>query len=209
MSKQAWDAQHLKYADADWIHKPSIFAQYAVDFFPEKGRVLDAGCGQGQDSRFFAERGYSVTALDFSDDAIRIAREKSVGIDIEYRLHDISKPLPFDDATFDVVYSHLAIHYFDTTTTTKIFSEFYRVLKQGGTLALLLNSINDPEYGTGTQLEPGYFEKGDMRKRYFSSASLAGFVVDFKTIVLGEAGETYKDRAKGVSNLVRFIGTKV
>jgi len=39
----------------------------------EGGRILDFGCGAGRDSRYFAERGYTVTAIDGSAQLCRIA----------------------------------------------------------------------------------------------------------------------------------------
>jgi SAM-dependent methyltransferase len=40
------------------------------------GRVLIPGCGSGYEVRLFAERGWNVLAVDFSDAAIEAAREK-------------------------------------------------------------------------------------------------------------------------------------
>lgn len=209
MPKEDWNSKHLtKYAEAEWINKPSIFAQYAIGFFPSTGKVIDLGCGQGQDSRFFAEQGYDVVGTDFSDQGIENAKKKSVDSNIDFRVLDISEALPFPDSSFDAVYSHLAIHYFDKAKTKSIFTELARILKKGGTLALFVNSVHDPEYGTGTKIEEDYFSNGNMKKRYFSTESLLGFIDGFQTLVLNEEGETYKDRAKGVSNLVQFIGRK-
>lgn len=208
MAKENWDTQHLKYAKEEWINKPSIFAQNSIEFFPPTGKVIDLGCGQGQDSRFFAEHGYGVVGTDFSDQGIKTAKEKSKNLNIDFMVLDISEPLPFPDSSFDVVYSHLAIHYFDKIKTKFIFSELARILKKGGTLALLVNSVRDPEYGTGTKIEENYFSIGNMKKRYFSKESLLSFVGNFETLVLDEKGETYKDRAIGVSNLVQYVGRK-
>ncbi len=207
MPKENWDTQHIKYAEAEWIDKPSIFAQNAIKFFPDTGNIVDLGCGQGQDSRFFAQHGYNVVGADFSSEAIKIAKEKSK--DLDFKVLDISKPLPFEDTSFDVVYSHLAVHYFNKETTELIFKELSRILKKDGVLAIFVNSVNDPEYGTGTQIEEDYFAIGNMQKRYFSQESLKHYVEGFEPLLLDEKGETYKDRAVGVSNLVQFIGRKI
>ncbi len=208
MSSQNWNAQHAKYAHTDWINKPTLFAQFASPFFLDKGKLLDLGCGQGQDSRYFAGLGYEVTALDFSEEGIKFAKEKSAEYVIDYWVRDMGEHLPFEDNSFDVVYSHLAIHYFSKGKTEAIFRELKRVLKSGGVLALFVNSVNDPEYGTGTKIEDEFFQIGDIQKRYFSEHSLKSYVEDMEAVVLDEKGETYKDRAKSVNNLVRFIGKK-
>lgn len=209
MSKQNWNAQHLKYAKADWIDKPTLFAKYAIKFFPATGKIIDVGCGQGQDSRFFAEHGYDVVGVDFSEQGISIAKDKNKCPNIDFQVMDISEKLPFQYASFDVVYSHLAVHYFDKEKTKLIFQELSRILKKGGIMAIFVNSIHDPEYGTGTKIEDDYFFVHDMGKRYFSKESLQSFIKGFEILVLNEEGETYKDRAIGVNNLVQYIGKKI
>ena len=121
---------------------------------------------------------------------------------------DISKPLNFPDHSFDVVYSHLAIHYFDRATTEKIIGELWRVLKPKGFLALLVNSANDPEYGAGEKIDDDYYVVNGVQKRFFSAESLGKLLGKFEAEVLDEKGETYKDRAVSTTNLTRFVGRK-
>lgn len=114
----------------------------------------------------------------------------------------------FKDEAFEIVYSHLSVHYFTQKITKQIFSEIYRVLKPKGIVAILVNSTFDPEYGTGMELEEDYFEIDSVRKRFFKVDSMKSFVQEFQVIVLDNLGATYKDRTKGVSNLIRFVGKK-
>ncbi len=72
----------------------------------------------------------------------------------------------------------------------------------------MLNSKNDTEYDTGAKIEDDYFLIREIPKRFFSITSLKGFIADFDPIILDEAGETYKDKAIGTANLVRFVGRK-
>lgn len=58
MNDNTWSDLHDNYKTKAWIDKPSIFAETAIAYFPAKGKILDLGAGLGQDSRFFAERGY-------------------------------------------------------------------------------------------------------------------------------------------------------
>ncbi|MYU47691.1 hypothetical protein GTV15_07120 [Streptomyces sp. SID7803] len=65
-----WNAKHRTYRGKDWIRRPTLFAQEVIDRFPPSADVLDAGCGQGQDSVYFAAAGHRVTAVDHSDFAL-------------------------------------------------------------------------------------------------------------------------------------------
>lgn len=198
-----WCDLHANYQKQEWIDQPSIFAETAIGYFPKTGKLLELGAGHGQDSVFFAEKGYEVTSTDIEISALkmRLAEKK-----IDVQQIDLRKPLPFHDGCFDVVYAHLAIHYFDQKTTEAIIREIARVLKPKGILAFLVNSTSDPEYATGKDLEKDFFQIDKVTKRYFNVESARAFTKNFKPLLLDNQGQTYKDQAKGISHLIRFIG---
>jgi SAM-dependent methyltransferase len=204
-----WTDLHDKYKKQDWINKPSIFAEMASTYFPPTGTILELGAGLGQDSQFFAARGYHVISTDLESLTLQQSKEEvtdDIRDKIVFQTIDLREPLPFPEASFEVVYAHLSLHYFDNATTTRIFKDIRHVLKPGGVLAFLVNSVNDPEYNTGKKLAEDYFEIDHMAKRYFSVASARTFVDGFSIELLDDDGETYKDKDKGVHHLVRFIG---
>ncbi len=121
---------------------------------------------------------------------------------------DLKEKLPFEDNSFDIVYAHLSLHYFDQETTFGIINEIERILKPGGLFAFLTNSISDPEYNTGNLLERDFFQIGKVTKRYFSVVSARQLTRGFQVNLLDNLGQTYKDQAKGVYHLIRFIGHK-
>ena len=208
---QIWSALHQDYKTRDWSRKPSIFAETAIDYFPRGARVLDLGAGIGQDTRYFAEQGYDVVSTDLEEDTLR---ESLSAVSDEIKQHisiqkvDLRDELPFEGEAFDVVYAHLSLHYFDYETTVRLQREVQRVLKPGGVFAFFVNSVHDPEYNTGKMIESDYFQINKTAKRYFSIDTTRAFTRYFDTYLLDDKGETYKDRAKGVHNLIRFIGTK-
>lgn len=202
---KVWDELNTKYSQQDWVNKSSIFAKTAITYFPKNGSLLELGAGNGQDSQFFAEQGFTVTATDISDKALELIKQKLDSRAGSQKL-DLEKSFPFKNESFDIVYAHLSLHYFDRRTTQQTFDEISRVLKPGGVLALLLNSVDDPEYGIGEKIEKDYFVIGNINKRFLSTDSLKPFVKNFQTIMLDNQGATYKDSAIGVYNLIRFIG---
>lgn len=206
-TKLYWTNKHKKYSQEDWINRPTFFAQFAINYFPKSGKLLDLGAGQGQDSRFFADRGYSITGTDYSETAIELASNVKSESKIEYLVHDLKDKLPFNNEVFDVVYSHLSIQFFDDEVTESIFSEIYRVLKKGGILAIMVNTKDDPQVAVSKSLRGDLYEAPDgLVKRFYTTQSLANFVSNkFQTILLDSEGETYKDETK---TLIRYIGKK-
>lgn len=100
--------------------------------------VLDVGSGVGGTSRCLAkEFGCRVTGIDLTDEycraAVMLSAKTGLAHLVDYRQGDATK-LPFDDQTFDVVWTeHVAMNIPDKT---RLYKEMHRVLKPGGTLAI-------------------------------------------------------------------------
>ncbi len=92
---------------------PSAPARVAEEWFEDGGvrDVLELGAGQGRDTIFFARRGFRVCALDFAESGVRAIREKAARGRVADRVravaHDVRRPLPFADESFDACYSHM------------------------------------------------------------------------------------------------------
>ena len=101
-------------------------------------RVLDVGSGVGGTSRCLAkEFGCRVTGIDLTDEYCRAATMLTARTGladlVDFRQGDATE-LPFDDQTFDVVWTeHVAMNIPDKT---RLYREMHRVLKPGGTLAI-------------------------------------------------------------------------
>lgn len=211
MTQHIWGDVHRDFSSQDWIDKPSIFAEFAINYFPHHGDLLELGAGLGQDSRFFAEAGYNVIATDIEPSILELDQSK-MGADIQERIQfqqlDMRQPFPIADNSFDIVYAHLSLHFFDEATTRKIFAEIGRILKHDGVLAFLVRSKKDPGYGTGHLVEEDFYQIDKLTQRYFSAHAARDFNPTLETIICDEQGETYKDRLKSIHNLVRYIGKK-
>jgi len=211
MNDDNWSNLHKKYSEKDWSKIPSIFATEAIDYFPPGGLLLELGTGVGQDGIFFADKGYDVTATDLFIDTVNETIEgasKKTRNKINTQIIDLRQPLDFSDSSFDIVYAHLSLHYFDQQTTERIFNDIFRILKKNGVFAFFTNSTSDPEYATGTKIEDDYYMIDNIAKRYFSLDSTKSYLERFSIILLDDKGETYKDKAVGVHNLIRAVVTK-
>ena len=94
------------------------------------GKLLDAGCGHGRDSKFFSEKGLKVTGIDISQELIEIAREKS---DAEFKVMDF-RDLGFSKESFDSIWASASIFFVPPEDMQKAVEKFSRVLRPGGRL---------------------------------------------------------------------------
>jgi SAM-dependent methyltransferase len=99
--------------------------------------VLEAGCGIGTDGTRFAAAGARYTGLDSSPTALHLARRRFALDDLPGSfVRGSVTPLPFPDASFDLVFSHGVIHH--VPDTAGAVREFHRVLKPGGTVLVMV-----------------------------------------------------------------------
>ena len=101
--------------------------------------VLEIGVGLGTDLVQFARAGARVTGIDLTERAVELVRRRLEleGLGGEVRQADAER-LPFEDASFSVVYSWGVLHH--TPDPAQAMSEAVRVLKPGGRLCLMLYS---------------------------------------------------------------------
>lgn len=110
-------------------------------------KILDIGCGFGLETLRLAEQvqpSGAVFGLDLSDAFIEEARDRAAkaGIDIDYSIASAQK-LPFQDRFFDHVRAERILIYLKDFQ--QALSEMKRVLKPGGSLALI-----EPDFSTNT-----------------------------------------------------------
>ena len=92
--------------------------------------VLDVCCGTGAAAAEAARLGASVTAVDFSDDMVEVARARCPGVAV---CAGDAEALAFEDASFDRVVCNFGILH--VSDPDRAIAEAARVLKSGGRYA--------------------------------------------------------------------------
>jgi SAM-dependent methyltransferase len=113
------------------------YLEERIDFAGFAGkRLLDVGCGLGNDTSRFARGGAVVTGIDISPRAIQLATDNFAqrGLDGEFHVMD-GERLEFPDESFDVVYCHTVLHF--TPDPARMVREIHRVLKGDGVAILM------------------------------------------------------------------------
>lgn len=106
-------------------------------------KVLGLASGGGQQMPIFAALGAQCTVLDYSPRQLESERMVSQreGYDIRIIRADMTKPLPFSDEEFDLIFHPVSNCYVEKVEP--IFKECFRILKPGGILLCGLgNEIN-------------------------------------------------------------------
>jgi len=106
-------------------------------------KLLGLACGGGQQMPVFTALGADCTVLDYSDK--QLENEKYVAEREGYKINivkaDMTKKLPFDDNSFDIIFHPVSNCYIENVY--HVWNECYRVLKKGGILlAGMDNGIN-------------------------------------------------------------------
>lgn len=100
----------------------------------ENKKVFDAGCGYGKDSKWLAEKGAKVVAMDASPRMIKLVK-RNCGSNVKAIVGDFEKT-NFENNEFDVVISVNSVTY--KRNLDNVLREFRRILKKNGNLYLVV-----------------------------------------------------------------------
>jgi SAM-dependent methyltransferase len=107
MERADWDRRY-RGTELVWTAQPNRFVVEELQGLPP-GRALDLGSGEGRNAVWLAERGWQVTAVDFSpvalDKARRLAQAREVTVD--WVLADLRGYRPEPGAYYLVLVAYL------------------------------------------------------------------------------------------------------
>jgi SAM-dependent methyltransferase len=165
------------------------------------GRALDVGAGEGRNAVWLAERGWKVTAVDFSEVGIAKARRvaEARDVDVNWVLADLREYEP-EAAVYDlaiVLYLHLP-----ATDRRLVHRRVAQALRDGGTLLVVGHDSTNLTNGHGGPQDPALL---------FSPGDIVGDVVgiDGLSVVRAErvkrSVSTESGEQTAVDSLVRMI----
>ncbi len=105
---------------------------------PSGGRVLDVGCGTGEQLRYFQQRGYAVDGVEPAVDMRKLACDHNPAVNI---VEGLATALPFPDRTFDVVMSFEVLRYLGNDDIQQAYREMLRVTKPGGQIIITMVNL--------------------------------------------------------------------
>jgi len=173
--------------------------QAVAEFFPQKAKILDVGCGMGREAFALSDMGFSVTGIDISEEVIKQVTQLSSQncYDIPFSIYD-GHTLPFDDFSFAVVIiwaQTFGIMYGDKYKSD-FLNECKRVLKKDGLLSFSGHDYkyvmeHYKQYTNGRKFYP--FANAEVYWETFLPEELTSYTENAGfSVMLCEQGEIYK-----------------
>ena len=110
-----------------------LLQSYLDEEKAHKGTALVIGCGLGDDAKALERAGYDVTAIDVSQTALDLAKERFVGSSIKFIKQDIFEYTQ----TFDFVFEALTVQSLPIEFRQKMIQAVAGTVAQGGRLLLV------------------------------------------------------------------------
>jgi len=146
MDAAAWDERYAATALV-WSAGPNQFVESELASLPP-GRALDLACGEGRNAFWLAERGWQVTAIDWSDVAVDKGRRVTDAVD--WQVGDaVTAPLPTDLDL--VVMAYFQVVAADRRTAVR---RSFEALAPGGRLFVVAHDSTNLTEGTGGPQDP-------------------------------------------------------
>jgi len=156
-----WDEYYKKDAAPSF---PSPFAGYVANKLRTKQNILEIGCGNGRDSKFFSSKGHHVTGLDRSGKAIELCKSLYSNEPIEFFFGEVTDITKINKKKYDLIYSRFVVHAMSINEELEMLKTSYQLLNNNGQFFIECRSINDPLSNTGEVLSHTERIEGHYRR---------------------------------------------
>lgn len=166
-------------------------------------RVLEVGCGAGNNLWALAELGFQCYGIDISQSAISYGTKRLEDLGLEVNLLEGTMiNLPFEDKFFDFVLDRAAVTQVARDEVSKCLHEVHRTMKVGGKLysfGLFGDDHSDREFGqlqsngSYDNFSQGVFARVGLTS-FFSESELQSLFTDFSNL---EITRNSKERLGG------------
>lgn len=190
------------------IDAPSPFASDILSKLETGKHLVDLGCGNGRDSLFFAKNGLNVTAIDRSEQAIYILKNKNLSL--KFICDNFVDNEELYSKHYDYFYSRFTIHSIYAKEQQKLLQNVFNALKPDGLFFVEVRSVKDFIFGKGTFVERnayiynGHFRRFIVLEELLSDLEKIGFKIENS---LEQAGFAKFENEDPV--VIRIIARKV
>jgi SAM-dependent methyltransferase len=151
VNSSAWNARYTA-SDLVWGVAANRFVVAETEPL-QPGRALDLACGEGRNAVWLAERGWSVTGIDYADVAVERARRLAAarGLAVRFVVGDVLTE-PLDDGAYDLVL--LSYVQLPSDERATVLHRAAVATAPGGTVLLLGHDLRNHDEGHGGPKDP-------------------------------------------------------
>jgi SAM-dependent methyltransferase len=191
----------------EYPFNPDPLARKALRYFKAGKLLLDAGCGEGADSVYFAKKGFLVTAIDNNKiylDRLRAFKNDNSLSNISIKYGDVINH-HYRQNFYDGINCLLVGCCMKRSDFERLLAALKKAVKQSGIIIMSLRNYLDPEYtdyvSTERMIEPNTFMKREdcCKIRYYIEKNrLRELFTDFEILYYyeGYAPDKYKEVSK-------------
>lgn len=152
MDRDAWNERY-RGAELVWGSDANCFVEQALGAREAGGRALDLACGEGRNAIWLAQRGWSVTAVDYSDVAIERAQKlaAAAGVEVEWVREDVTSYAPEAQAFALALVSYLQV---GRGARRLALAHAAKALAPGGELFMIGHAVRNLAEGVGGPRDP-------------------------------------------------------
>ena len=164
-----WDNYYNTIHDEE----PSPFAEFVwsemkndmLDY-----HILDLGCGNGRDSEFFLKKGFWVTGIDASNQAI-------TGLNVKYQNNNKARFVCDDcircrtlfQTEYDIIYMRWFLHAISEEQEEELFLNLKDTLTEGGKIYIEARTTSDELYGKGEKVGKNAYILNNHYRRFINT----------------------------------------
>ena len=188
--------QQSQHWETNFSNKPEMFGlepsypvKKALKIFKENNltNVIELGAGLGRDSIYLGKNSINLTALDYSENGLKILDQKikneNLSSSISTLKFDIRDNLPFENNSIDACYSHmLYCMAFTFDELIKLNNEIKRVLKPGGVNIYTARNTDDGDYKKGIHRGEDLYEIDGFIIHFFSEKTIQNLMNGYKNL---------------------------
>ena len=188
--------QQSQHWETNFSNKPEMFGlepsypvKKALKIFKENNltNVIELGAGLGRDSIYLGKNSINLTALDYSENGLKILDQKikneNLSSSISTLKFDIRDNLPFENNSIDACYSHmLYCMAFTFDELIKLNNEIKRVLKPGGVNIYTARNTDDGDYKKGIHRGENLYEIDGFIIHFFSQKTIQNLMNGYENL---------------------------
>ncbi|MBY5951684.1 MAG: class I SAM-dependent methyltransferase [Cyclobacteriaceae bacterium] len=139
--------------------------------FTKEMKILDAGCGEGRNTVYFINQGYSIFGIDPNELAIQYCRYQAKSLVPNYDTHRFQpgrlEEIPFHNQAFDALICSAVLHFAENVDNFwQMIEEIHRVLKPGGIFWFRMCTAFSDILEKSEKLEGGKYRLPDESERF-------------------------------------------